>query len=113
MKRGSMSSKIPTNINEQMNRDPFYLKCCIVDANCSGKIERHHNLIFAGKRINRLFCILPVCKYHHDLEKTREIKEKLNWVMLNRANDSELEEFSKAIDYKKEKARLNNIYNPK
>ena len=78
---------IPTKLNNQMNDDPFYRKCCMADKNCDGKIERHHNLIYGGKQQNYLFCILPACaNYHHKFEKRQDIRDKLDWIMLNRTN---------------------------
>lgn len=42
----------------------------------------------------------------HDNRAT-EIKERFDWVMLNRATESELLSISKAIDYSKVRDRLN------
>lgn len=104
---------IPLKLREKLSNDKFYKECCLknfVLYPCSGKIEWHHNLIFAGKQVNEEFCILPVCKAHHDIEKHTIIKEKLNWIMLNRATPEQIEKYSKAKDYKFEIERLNNIY---
>jgi hypothetical protein len=37
-------------------------------------------------------------------------KEKCDWIMWNRASEEEIKRYSKAVDYQKEKERLNNIY---
>ena len=90
-----------------MDEDPFYEQCCITGET---DVEWHHALIFAGQRVNRKFCILPVSKEIHRIADRKDIKEKLNWIMLNRASESELIEFSKAIDYRRMKVELNKKY---
>lgn len=58
---------IPKALNEELNADPFYLKCCLrFLGGCSGRIERHHNLIYAGRQYQAKFAILPACHDHHD-----------------------------------------------
>lgn len=100
--------KIPEELREEMANDPFYKKCCLEDYTfgCVGKIEWHHNLIYAGRQVNEKFCILPVCKYHHDHEKDTEIGERLDYIMLHRATEDDLRRFSKCIDYVALKERL-------
>lgn len=87
MKKTSLTSKIPTPIRDSLAKDPFMSKCCIADEHCSGRIEFHHNFIYAGKRINELWSILPVCHYHHSKADYRNYKEKLNWQMIQRIKD--------------------------
>lgn len=98
--------KIPTELIEDMDNDPFYKKCCIADETCSGRIEWHHNLIFASKQVNEKFCILPVCHSHHEREKNKDIGERLDYIMLCRAENGTLERFSKVIPYIAIKERL-------
>ena len=69
MKKGSMTCKIPPKLREEMANDPFYKECVIKELeDCEGIIEWNHALIFAGKRQNKKFCIIPMCKKHHDQE---------------------------------------------
>lgn len=93
-----------------MADNKFYKKCCIADTNCSGRIEFHHNLIFAGKQVNEEFCILPICYYHHEKEKHQIYKEKLNWIMWGRATDEQILRYSKAINYGETLIRLEKTY---
>ena len=104
--------KIPPELIIELSNDPFYKKCCLDNFvyPCSGKIEFHHNLIYAGKQVNEKFCILPVCKMHHDIEKHTIIKEKLNWIMWGRATDEQILRYSKAINYGEKLIRLEKIY---
>lgn len=100
---------IPKHLKDEMSKDPFYFQCCITgQSKNSTKIEWHHNLIYAGRQVNEKWCILPVSELvHRDVVKH---KEKLNWIMLNRATDEELERYSKLINYKQWRDRLNKIY---
>ena len=104
---------IPKPLNDELNNDQFYTRCCLrVDGLCEGKVERHHNLIFGAKQVQRKFSILPACKdYHHKYANRKDIKEKFDWVMWNRATDEEIAMFSKATDYQHYKKFLNNKYN--
>jgi len=107
----SLIKPIPKEMRAEMSSDIFYKKCCLFDEECSGRIEWHHNLTYASRRVNAPFCILPVCHFHHFHESRSDIKEKLNWIMLNRATSQELLEYSKAINYIELKKRLNVKYN--
>ena len=100
---------IPPKLRQELSDDPFYSKCCISGISKNAvKIDWHHNLIFGGKQVNEKFCILPLADFvHRNIVKH---KEKCNWIMWNRASDQEIERFSKATDYKKERDRLNKIY---
>lgn len=91
---------IPKALNDEINEDPFYKKCCLAFlGGCGGRIERHHNLIYAGKQYQAKFCILPACHDHHDMARNKEIKERFDWIMLSRATPAEILSISKAIRY--------------
>ena len=102
---------IPKKLLNEILEDKFYKKCCRT-GKPYGKIDFHHNLIFAGKQVQEKFAILPVHnsihQYHNGL--TSEVKEKLNWIMVNRMSDVELNYYSKAVDYTALKKRLNKKY---
>lgn len=101
---------IPPKLRLEMERDPFYLKCCADNEDCKGRIEWHHNLIYAGRQVNEKWCILPLCVYHHSIEKESEFGSYLDWVMVNRATEDELKKYSKAANYLWVRAQLNKIY---
>jgi hypothetical protein len=90
-----MVKPIPKKMRDEMNKDPFYRKCCIADKDCSGKIEWHHGLIYAGRRVGDKFSILPVCQNHHRLEKTRPVRDKLNRVMISRMTEADFKKYPK------------------
>lgn len=110
----ALTKPIPKPLREEMSNDPFYKKCCIADETCSGVIQWHHNLrsyIDGNKgRVNKKFCILPVCKGHHDRADTTAVKEKLDWVMVNRMTEEQLNYYTKATNYIFMLERLNKIY---
>lgn len=99
--------KIPPALRESMSNDPYYKRCALTGST-SEKIDFHHNLIFAGRQVNEKWCIIPLAKSVHD--NIVKHKEKVDWIMLNRATDEELERYSKVIDLKAKRERLNKIY---
>lgn len=106
---------IPNKMREEMGRDPYYQRCCITGRPRGVvKVEWHHNLIFAGRQVNEKWCILPVSEAIHIRAREKEMKEKLDWVMLNRGTDEELLRYSKAENLLEKRDKLNAKYgNPK
>jgi len=108
----SMTKPIPQKMRDEMSQDKFYSRCCLaglIGIPCSGRIEWHHNFTYKGTRINEPWCILPVCHNHHENEKRSDVKELLNWIMLNRKKDfSEYDRCTPSLDYQKK--RLNEYY---
>lgn len=102
-------NNIPPKLKAEMAADPYYKKCCISGRLATNtKIEWHHNLIFAGKQVQEKWCILPLAEdIHREIVK---YKEKCNWIMLNRSTDADLERYSKAINYKLLREKLNQKY---
>lgn len=90
-------SKIPVKLRAEMDADPWMHRCCVTGATL-GKIDWHHNLIFAGKQVNERWCILPLSKRVHDRANRKDVRDILDWIMLNRAKPSDLGKYSKAID---------------
>ena len=93
---------IPKKLLNEILEDKFYKKCCLTGKSY-GKIDFHHNLIFAGKQVQEKFAILPVHnsihQYHNGL--TSEVKEKLNRIMVSRMTEEQLDYYSKAVNYKR------------
>lgn len=100
-------SKIPPELRNEMASDPYYEKCALTGRN-DERIEWHHNLIFAGKQVQEKWCILPLLKSIH--AQIDYYKDKVDWLMLNRATDEELARYSKVINLKEKRDRLNKIY---
>lgn len=106
---------IPQKVKKQILEDSFYEKCCITGLFSSEvKIDWHHNFKYAGKQIDEKWSILPLERYYkgknfHQYHEgiTKEIQEKLDWIMLNRATDEELKKYSKCIDLIEKRKKLN------
>lgn len=102
---------------KDMALDPFYKKCSLEGRQgheCGGKITWEHTLIYAGKKLQDPWAIIPLCERGHAVNNYQDagtMKKELNvWVSLNRATDDELRAISKAVDYIRERNRLNKIY---
>jgi len=95
---------IPKPLLKEILEDKFYKKCCLT-GKIYGKIDLHHNLIFAGKQVQEKFAILPlhnsIHQYHNGL--TSEVKEKLNRIMVSRMTEAQLDYYSKAVNYRQYK----------
>jgi len=84
-------------------------RCCITGTTYE-KIDWHHNLIFAGRQVDEPWAILPLARSIHDRINEPEIKDKCDWVMLNRATDEQLLKYSKVVDLIRRRTVLNLIY---
>lgn len=99
--------KISPKLRDELANDWWYKKCAVTGSRV-GKIEWHHNLIYAGSQVNERFCIIPLSKSIHD--RIHEYKELVDWIMVNRATRDELLRYSKVVDYLRMKERLNVKY---
>lgn len=82
---------------------------------CDGRVTREHAIYFANRQLQELWAIPPICAKHHGVDLFQDRpgqapKEVRAWVALNRATDDQLRTVSKAIDYVRERERLNAIY---
>lgn len=100
--------QIPKKLRAEMSSDLYYRRCCLTGR--TDKIQFHHNLIFANRQVQEKFCILPVCEAVHILARDKDIKEKLDWISLNRADDATLKKYSKVEDLIEKRNRLNKKY---
>lgn len=119
MKRGQ--SVISKSVREEISNDPEYERCGLQNllgeliGPCAGRVTREHALIYAGSKIQDKWAIIPCCAKHHGVDQFQDgpgeaPKEVRVWVALNRATDEELMKYSKAINYKRERDRLNTKY---
>lgn len=95
---------IPLDLLSKILKDNFYKKCCISGLT---PVQLHHNFIFGGRQVNESWAILPLHKSVHDKANERELRDKLDWIMLNRATPQDLIRHSKVIDLKYRKKLLN------
>ena len=96
--------RISPETQKRLTADDFMRQCCV----CGKKPPQwHHNLIFGGSQSDEPETILPLCRPCHDKEKQPHIKEQLDWIMLNRMTEEQIQFYSKVnnLNYKRE--RLN------
>ncbi len=60
----AMRSPIPKEIRDVLSEDTF-MRDCIVAHECEGRIHFDHAFKYAGKRVNELWSILPLCAKHN------------------------------------------------
>jgi hypothetical protein len=114
--KGQMIKPIPKKLRDEMAQDPYYQRCCVTGSQAGPgvKIEWHHNFesyAHGNKgRVNEKWCILPVLESIHRRADTREVRQYLDWVMLNRADKETLERWSVAGDLVAKRNRLNKAY---
>lgn len=94
---------IPLQLLSEVLDDPWYEKCCL-----SGRtpVNLHHNLIHAGGQVNEKWCILPLHPDVHTIEKRRDVRELLDWIMLSRASMDDLRTYSKVDNLVAKRDRL-------
>lgn len=107
--------KLTEEAKYEIETNPFYKKCSrSKDGNCSGRITIEHALIFGGKQIDLPFALIPLCEFHHSVNKYQDggdlNKEKNEWIALSRASEQEITQISKAVDYKHKLKYLNEKY---
>lgn len=110
--RSSLTSPIPPKLRAEMDADPYYHRCAVTGTKRGpyAKVEWHHAFTYAGKRVNEKWCIIPILKRIHDRANVHEVKEFIDWLILNRADDETLRKYSKAEDLLAKRDRLNKKY---
>lgn len=56
---------IPLKLREKMAANGSMLHCIHRNSDCEGRIEWEHAWIYAGKKIQEEWAIVPCCTYHH------------------------------------------------
>lgn len=107
--------KIPKKIKDQLLADPRRKFCALTGYHeCSGRITFEHAIIYGGRQLQRAWAIVSVCAKGHEVDNWQDahtMDKNMNiWVALNQATDAELAEVSKAVDYKRRREYLNEIY---
>lgn len=94
---------IPLKLRQQLASDPFYKKCARADEWCSGRITWEHAFRYAGKQINALWAIIPLCWFHH---MGKGLNKRINQLIaLRRATQEDLALYPKK-DWDQELLRL-------
>lgn len=106
---------IPTKLRNEIAQDPSYKRCALSGySGCSGRIEWHHHIIYAGKQLNEKWAIIGLCKGHH--RNVAPITSnavrggmlgEVDRAVLSKATDGQLQEISKTINYTRLRDKLN------
>lgn len=89
---------IPRSLAQQMEADPYYKKCVRnSEGNCAGRITWEHAFIYAGRQINEIWAIIPLCAFHHGVDFYQDcgdLKKDLNeYIALSRATPEDLAKY--------------------
>lgn len=110
-------NNIPPKLRAELTEDPFYKTCArknLFGHTCDGRITWEHAMTYAGKQIQARFAIIPLCTKAHSIDNYQDsgdLNKNLNvWIALNRATDDELISISRAMDYFKYRAYLNDYF---
>lgn len=117
MEKIKTGSTIKLSDRKEMSEDKFYKTCSLYGQEghvCGGKITWEHTLTFAGRKIQEIWAIIPLCERGHAVNNYQDAgtmnKEMNIWVALNRATDEDLIAISKSEDYIAKRNYLNSIY---
>lgn len=110
-------TQIPLKIKKKILADKFYTRCAregFHGHECAGRITWEHAIIYAGKQVQEVWAIIPLCEKAHAVDHYQDggdmNKEINEWVAFNRATDLELKGASKAINYMHRRYFLNQKY---
>ena len=89
---------IPKRMREDIADDPFMQSCIYnrPDApnhDCSGRIEWEHAIIWAGKRVNEKWAIVPCCTSHN--RGSGMVKDFNRYIALSRATEEDFDKYPK------------------
>lgn len=96
--------------------DPFYRKCARAgEGTCRSKhITIDHAVIVAGRQLDDLWSLIPLCTWHHavnEFQDSGDLDKEMNLhIALSRATNEEILAISKVIPYTRERIRLNEKY---
>lgn len=108
--------RIPEKLKKALASDPEYQRCSLKGLNdaCGGRVTWEHAIIFGSNQVQERWAIIPLCERHHAVGTYQDAgtcdKSRNVWVALNRASDQELLSVSKAVNWIRERDRLNSIY---
>lgn len=83
----------PKATRERIAQDSYYKKCVRQNEECKGRITIDHAVVYAGKRLNEYWSLIPVCWEHHLGAKfSRNINQAIAY---SRATDEDFKKYPK------------------
>ena len=64
--------KISPHIKRAIDSDPYFKVCARFDGDCDGRITIEHAFIYAGRQVDELWAMLPLCTYHHAVNEHQD-----------------------------------------
>jgi len=106
--------KISKRVRDRILGSEFYDTCCRKDErDCDGGITWEHALIYAGRQMDEVFAILPVCEFHHAINMYQDggkmDKKKHEWIAISRMTQEDKIKYSKR-NWSQELSALNSVY---
>lgn len=106
--------KISNRVKKIIEEDPYYKTCARhSEGNCQGRITMEHALVYAGKQIDEVFAIIPICAYHHEVDQFQGgggmNKRKHEWIALSRATPEDRSKYPR-IDWEQKLKYLDGLF---
>lgn len=105
---------IPQKLKKEILSDPYYRNCAREGGDCDGRITWEHAIIYAGRQLNEKWAIIPLCTFHHAVDRHQDggdLNKEFNvLIALNRATEAELLSVGKVVNYVRMRSMLNLKY---
>lgn len=99
---------ISKKIRQEIDTNPYYKKCARgSEGGCDGRITMEHAFIYAGRQIDEVWAIIPLCWWHHLGDGMVKWLNEL--IALRRATPEELAKYPKK-NWAQELKRLEYVY---
>ena len=95
MKQGSLSRPLTAEARKAIITDPFYKKCCRASDECDGRITIEHAIEYAGRRVDDVWALIPLCEYHHGLKGEGMNKRENIRIAMSRATVTDRVKYSR------------------
>ena len=101
---------IPEKIKKEISKNKYYAKCARQSPECDGRITIEHAMIYAGRQVNEIWALIPLCWYHH---LGSGLNKRINeFIALQRASDEDLSKYPKS-DFFQKRSYLKKLYSDK
>src|SRR5690349_12289112 len=88
---------IPPRLRKQLNEDPYYRTCARASATCKGRITFEHALTYAGRQVQEVWAIIPLCAFHHSVDEFQDgpgLNKRINReIAMSRATEADRQKY--------------------
>ncbi len=105
-------NNIPKKLRRELSADPEYQFCMVTGEPGTRRdpLEWHHAMTWQGRQLQTRFAIISIKRSIHLEARNSAVKEFIDWIVLNRMTETELDFYSKAVDLKYRLEILNRLY---